>query len=598
MILLTALSAYTLTVNADNNIQQLEPMLITSESGTNLVEDPTKLVQNTIEKINYETVMQETNPGMKQPVIRGLMGDQVALSVDGIKFSNSLFRGGPNQYYSWIPDEFTTAASLNDSVNTMSNSALGGSVDRTLGVDRSQMGISTNFRGHTEYAKYKNTDWQTAVLNTDNDDVSTPNGIVPHSAYNQKGALLAHTNKDYGDTKLVFTRSDNVDRTDKFASGGFYQYDLQQYILASHKLWVNDRKIYIQPSFQRFEEKLDLNSPLAKNVDSSDNMYGINVGSFYDTQYGVLNYGVADSYEDINVVTGIKPAQYNYNTLTGFGVWDGNITPDDNYKLKYSYSLMDTSGNGLNRTLGNHAYGVNLKHVFAPENYSYFDFDVASKFPTINNLALARNDSVTELPNPNLKQERANTYTIGHQFHGLDISLFYKDLSDVIIRTQTDVPDGKGKFKWQYNNANTGHIAGVKLAYNRTFDTGTGVYMMTEYLDGRNDYDYWGKLTPLHSEIKLTQNVDWLFKDKLIAQWRYAPSVPTDRIALNDAIDVRIKNHNYGYNMLNLGYETTYDKQHKVSLLVNNVLNNTGRVYGSSVDFNERMLYLKYNYLF
>lgn len=560
--------------------------------------DVNQSVKNTVEKINYETIMQETNPGMKQPIINGLMGDQISLSLDGIKFSNSLFRSGPNQYYSWIPDEFTTTASLNSPINAIANGSLGGNIDRTLGVDKSQVGISSNLRGYTAYAKYKDSDWHAAILNTDNDNVATPRGVIQNSAYNQKGAMVKHTNKDYGDTTLVFTRNDNVDRTDKFAVNDYYMYDLQQYIMANHKLWLNNHSIYVVPSFQQFREKID-RAKTSNNIDSTDNIYGLQVGSYFNTKYGTLDYGVNESFEDISLVTGTNSTPYKYNTLTGYGVWDGAITDSDLYKIKYSYSWMTADGSGLDTSLGNNVYGVDFRHIWSDDNYSYASFDSSAKFPTINNLSAARQDSLTEIANPDLKQEHAFTYTIGHQFYGLDASLFYKDISDVIIRTQTDVKDGKGGFKWKYNNANTGYIEGAKLAYNRKFDsTGTNVYAMGEYITGRNDYDYWSKFTPFHAEVKLSQDIGMLLDDRFIVQWRYAPSVPNDRVALNDKTDVRTKNHNYGYNILNLGYEVDFDKHNKASLTLFNTLNNTGRIYGSSVDFNERTLMVRYNYYF
>ena len=559
--------------------------------------DNNHYIKNTAEKIEYEAVMQETNPGMKQPIVNGMMGDQISLSVDGIKFSNTLFRSGPNQYYSWIPEEFTTGASLNSAGNAIANGSLGGNIDRTLGVDRSQVGISSNLRGYTSYVKYKNEDWQSAILNTDNDNVATPNGVIKNSAYNQKGAMVKHANKTYGDTTMVFTRNDNVDRTDKFTVNDYYMFDLQQYIMASHKLWLVDRSVYIVPSFQQFREKID-RTKVSNNVDSTDNIYSMQIGSYFSTKYGVLDYGVNESFEDISLITGVNSTPFQYNILTGYSVWDGVITDNDLYKIKYSYAWMTADGSGLNRSLGNNSYGIDFRHIWTDDNYSYTSFDSSSKFPTINNLSAARQDSLTEIANPNLEQEQAFTYTVGHQFYGLDASLFYKDISNVIIRTQTNVPDGRDSFKWKYNNANTGHIEGVKLAFNRKYEIGTNVYIMGEYIAGRNDYDYWSKFTPFHTEVKLSQDIGMLFDDKFIAQWRYAPSVPNDRVALNDRNDIRTKGHNYGYNLLNLGYEINFEKSHKASLTLFNTLNSTGRVYGSSVDFNERTLIVRYNYYF
>jgi len=46
--------------------------------------------------------VQKTNHGSGSPVIRGLMGNQVLLMVDGIRMNNATYRYGPNQYLSTI----------------------------------------------------------------------------------------------------------------------------------------------------------------------------------------------------------------------------------------------------------------------------------------------------------------------------------------------------------------------------------------------------------------------------------------------------------------------------------------------------------------
>lgn len=580
-----------LTIGLMADSIEMEPITVTAY-GT----DDTKAVQATTEQVEGQVVIQETVPGFKQPIINGLMGDQVLLTIDGVKYTNALFRDGPNQYYSWIPDEFTIRAKLDDPMSSISNSALGGAIDRTIGVDKSQIGIEATKSNHKEYIKYKDDVWQAAVLNEKDGNVETPNGEVAHSGYNQKGFLLGHHDNTYGDTKMVFTRSDDVDRTDKFEKGDYYVYALQQYFLLSHKAWLNDTT-YILPSFQQFKEKIDRNN-LTKNEDSTDNMYGLQVGSFYDTDYGYLEYGATDNFEDISSTVGTTDSNYNYNVFSAYTAWNGRIDNKNEYKLKYKYSVMTAKGSGLDRTLDNHSFGADYKYKQNLDSYTFAGADLAYKFPTITNLALARDDSVTEIANPNLKQEQAYTLTVGQYWNGLKVSAFYKKLYDMIIRTETTIPDGSGGYKWQYNNTNEGYIKGVNLEYNKKYETGTGVYLFAEYLEGKNDYDYWSKLTPFQAKAKLSQDLKLIDKDMVVVKWQYAPSVPTDEMALKDQTDIRIKDHNYGYNIFDIGYEVVYHKDHKFTAYVENVFNETGRVYGSSVDFEERELKVSYNYYF
>ena len=46
--------------------------------------------------------MQHTNYGGGAPIIRGLVGNQILVLVDGIRLNNAVYRLGPNQYLNTI----------------------------------------------------------------------------------------------------------------------------------------------------------------------------------------------------------------------------------------------------------------------------------------------------------------------------------------------------------------------------------------------------------------------------------------------------------------------------------------------------------------
>nr|HPM78902.1 TonB-dependent receptor plug domain-containing protein [bacterium] len=51
-------------------------------------------------------LVQRTNLGGGSPFIRGLVGNQVLILIDGVRMNNSTFRGGPNQYLNTIDPFF------------------------------------------------------------------------------------------------------------------------------------------------------------------------------------------------------------------------------------------------------------------------------------------------------------------------------------------------------------------------------------------------------------------------------------------------------------------------------------------------------------
>ena len=567
---------------------ELKPIEVTASSLSDAKEE--SLIPPN-EEVETVVVIQETVPGFENPVVNGLMGDKVLLTVDGIKFSNSLFRSGPNQYYSWIPKEFTTKAELNSNLSGITSSALGGAINRELGIDESVVGVSADFTDHKEYIKYKDKKVSFGLLNDNRQNVTTPKGTIEHSAYNQHGAYFEHKDEELGQTKLVFTQSNDVDRTDKFEKGEYYVYDLQQYFLLSHKYYIPDTDLAILPSFQQFKERIDRNSPTNKDTDSTNNMFGIQLLGYYEpswTDDGYFSYGVVNNFEDIEYESGLVTNNYNYNTLSLYTTYHTSYKKLD-YDLKYKYSVMTARGGGLDRTLDNHSVGIDSKYrlgyrhsIFAGANLNY-------KFPTITNLAEARDDSVTEIANPNLKQERAYTLTLGYNFEYFTTSIFHKKLYDMIIREETNIPDGSGAFKWKYQNTDEGYINGVNVKYDRKFSNGFGVFLFAEYLDGKTDYDYISKLVPFHTKSKVSYK-------PFYAELLYAPSVSDNKMAEKDKQDIRIKDHNYGYRIINIGYERTFKKVHDIGIQLDNVLDETGRVYGSSVDFGERGLYFTYQY--
>lgn len=196
--------------------------------------------------------VQKTNHGGGSPVIRGLMGNQVLLMVDGIRMNNSVYRYGPNQYLNTVdPGSVDQIEAIRGAGSVLYGSdAMGGVVQvitkapdftsateftavaegklTTAGMEKSaraEVGASGNRAAFL--GSFSHRDFGDLVAGGDI-------GTLAPSGYNQTA----------GDARLIFRTSPNsvlttsyqgvvqhnVDRYDQVAQGGYstYYFEPQQ----------------------------------------------------------------------------------------------------------------------------------------------------------------------------------------------------------------------------------------------------------------------------------------------------------------------------------------------------------------------------------
>lgn len=520
--------------------------------------------------------LQETAPGFKNPIVDGLMGDRINLTVDGMKFSNTTFRSGPNQYYSWIPDEFTTDLDTNKADTQLGYNT----INKTLGISSSEASTEyTSFNnGITVKGSYTDSKVSVGVFKKDFDDVETALTEVQHSAYNQLGFLGMYKSDDFGTTKLLFTESHDVERTDKYEQNKPLNYDRQQYLMLNNNITIG--KYEISSILSNSIEKInDINNAPNKTKTSSivTTIAGVDFKKYTNTYIiGLSEYHEFVEYQNDLVNVYKRYNDFDVDTASLYGTVFLPKVGTLEHNIKLDGTVQTYSGPTLNRD-NNTYYSINGSYeVFIGDTTLLLS--KSTRNPTLTNLAFDMTGvNGTLIPNPNLKEEQYKEARITHTLvKGLTVFGYYTKIEDYIVTTNNITQNIDAK------------IYGTGLTVSQIYN-GIKLDGNIKYQTGKTDKDYMDKIVPLFGNVKLEYNgfmTEYLFSAK------------DNHQSVGDLSDTRIIEHNYGYNIVNIGYSHNLNKNNKVVLKGYNIFNNIGRVYGSSTDYYGRSFGINYTYSF
>lgn len=551
-------------------VQELKEVIITS--GTNYQ------VQKTYStpKIFYNSIqLQETSPGQTSPYLGGFTGNQVDQSINGIRVNNGLFRTGPNQYFGWVPMNFTKNVSTSDGGN------VGGTISREIGVDKSYVGLDYNSGNNSfnQSAFFKGKKFGLGVNNIKTGNVKTADGIIEHSSYNQKSIIGEIYWKPNIKTTAVFSQSDTLERTDRWNGGmresglqapRVYTWDLQRFIFVNHKM--NYKDLSLNFAYQNFSENInDNNKPISSRLHSLT----------ANGEYNITNYLSFYSSNVIELIdfktTSTSIQDDNYSTFKqGFRF---NKTKGDlslYYSLGWKNVIIEDlkSFNGIETSLI-------LGHKGFFGNYTR-SLNAPSFFMIKQSITTGK---ATQIPNENLTQESSNTIRIGYKKKGLYTDVSYRRLENAFANIFIN-PD-----TIQTINVGSANVFASTLGYTNQnlFNRAVGIDVRMEYINGANSEGQpLNKTVPFSSYLKLT------YKGFLV-EGRF--QTKDDLLSKDDLNDVRIFSHNKGLRLVNLGYENSF-KNFNYGLLLYNLFNDVGRIYGSSTDVPMRSIQvnLKYNF--
>ena len=115
LLIAPVLAAQSITVTATRGVKQdpdSTPAFVTVKDREAVVSRPTPTLGNVFDA-EPGILVQQSTAGQVSPFLRGLTGYQVLNLIDGVRFNNSTFRSGPNQYLVYIePGQATRIEAL------------------------------------------------------------------------------------------------------------------------------------------------------------------------------------------------------------------------------------------------------------------------------------------------------------------------------------------------------------------------------------------------------------------------------------------------------------------------------------------------------
>jgi hemoglobin/transferrin/lactoferrin receptor protein len=603
----------------------------------------------------------KTNHGGGSPIIRGLVGNQVLVLVDGIRLNNATYRYGPNQYLSTIdPGLIERIDAIRGSGSVLYGSdALGGVVQvlsKTPSFSHEQLSISGNAmvkwmsagmeqsaRGEVDVAG-KKIAFKGGFSARNFGDILAGKGLgmlVP-TGYNELSGdakLLVRTGLS-GIMTAAFQQltQHDVPRYDQVAQGGYSLYDFEpqtrqlsylRWETFSKKLWL--RSFRITTSYSRSVE--GINSQKNNSQDYMTQRDEVNTTGIiaeiiskprpqWDIQSGVEYYfdKVLSTASTTNLISNEETVQRG-SYADGSTASNVALFTNHQYEVnKFQFSAgarfnavtvsvndavfgdQKITPNAVVGNLGMMMKVTNSLRAFITSNTGFRapNVDDMSKFGTVES-------GVFEIPSAGLSPEKSLSVETGFKFRRRKFSgtlaLYQTHLSDLIDRVPATYQGGdvyEGRKVYQKQNAGEARLRGVEAEADYELIKSLSVFGNITYTYGENitKQEPMRRIPPLFGRIGLRyQHTSGLF---IKAEWAVAGE--QNRLAAGDKSDVRIAVRLEdgvmpSWNILNFYVGYSY-KSFTLNVIGQNLFNQAYRVYASGIDGYGRSIGASLNFKF
>ncbi|NOT29529.1 MAG: TonB-dependent receptor [Planctomycetes bacterium] len=527
------------------------------------------------------TSVQETGNGQGSPYLRGFTGYQTLMLIDGIRLNNSVFRSGPNQYWSTV-DPFSIErleVVRGPSSVLYGSDAIGGTVNvltrspDTRSANTTGQGFRHGERLHYRFASADTSDIVRAelsgtwgqetgfLLGADGkwfDDVSggRDTGTQRNTGYDEWAGDLKLEHNLGPNTRLVLLhqrfQQDDAPRTHRtlFAEsfegttvGTDRRHDFDQDRSLTYVQLHGEQHGGAFDSFHASVSWHDQEEVLRRvSGGGSASQQGFDVetlGLFAyasaDLGHGRLTYG-ADYYRDgVDSFSSTQPIQgpvaddASYDLLGAFVQDEFDVSERTTLTLggRFNYAGVDAgsvfdpltaSATDLEDDWSAVAGSARFLHRLEPDALHLFG-GLSQGFRAPNLSDLTRLDSARsnefEIPSPGLDPEYTTNYELGLKALSAraakQVTLFYTDVRDLILRRPTGNVNGSGQFEVVKENVGDGRIFGLEAESAVRVGRGWELFGGATFVEGKvdtfptsapvTDEEYLDKLMPFTAQL-------------------------------------------------------------------------------------------------
>jgi len=649
----------TITAQRQEDLSREVPQSVTVVSQEQLLQNAPRTTPEAL--MNQTGVwVQKTNHGGGSPIIRGLVGNQVLLLVDGIRLNNSTYRYGPNQYMNTIdPGLIDRIEAIRGSGSVLYGSDALGGVVQVISKVPSFSSHKTNVSGSvlgkwmsggmekSGRAEIEIASKRVAFLGGFSERhfgelvAGGDLGTLSPTGYNERAGdakLLVRTGSSGLLTASVQQLTQfEVPRYDQVSQGGYnvFNFDPQMRQLSYVKWETTTKNPWIQTfrltgSFNRTVEGLfaqKTNSITVRKQRDEVNTTGFiaevisKPTAFWNAQSGIEYYfdKVGSKASDLNTLTNeetaVRGSYADGSTASNLAVFTNHQV--DWKKFQFSSGLRfnavtvaveDATFGNQKITPSSWVGNLGVMYEITPHIRAIFSGNTGFRTPNVDDMSKFGpvEATVFEIPSAMLSPEKTFTLETGFKFsgkkYGGSVTAYQTQLTDLIDRvpaTYQGSPTYDGKNVYQKQNVGAAVLKGFEAEGEVSILSAMIMYGSLTYTHGDNKtkQEPMRRIPPLFGRVGMQyRNNDWWVKGEVAMAGDQA------RLAAGDKSDVRISNRLEegvmpGWTCLNL-YTGYQYKSVRIQASLINLLDEAYRIYASGVDEYGRSIVISFRFDF